>query len=405
MKPSPNHLPSLLSSMLFILAAVIFLGVALIIGVSAFLPLFTGENVQAQQTIILAVSVFEALILLLAAFISMQRYHQQPFAEREASFSITAWQLAVSLLVAAIVIFIGYEIGKNNSLNWFLLPALTLPAVALPIFIVLGLGIRGIPLGARWQSWSIFGVAMTLAPFLLTVLEGIALVVVVIFVAAFLASQPNFLPEMEQLSRQITLMGPDPEALRNLLLPYITKPAVLTVALFYFSFLIPLMEELLKPLGVWLYARNLASPAQGFALGALSGSAYALIETLGVSAQSEEWASLLLSRIGTGILHITTTAIMGAAIFYAIHERRYLRLLGMYLLSVSLHGLWNALAILYSFSTITETRGAQTPFSTFRIPLITSMTILAGIFLIILILSNRRMRASLPRPILEEPIA
>jgi RsiW-degrading membrane proteinase PrsW (M82 family) len=153
-------------------------------------------------------------------------------------------------------------------------------------------------------------------------------------------------------------------------------------------------------LGVWLYAKKLHSPAQGFALGALSGSAYALIETLGVSAQSEEWASLLLARVGTGLLHVTTTAIMGTAIFYAFQERRYLRLLGMYILSVSLHGLWNALALLYGFSTITDTLAL----SEYRTPLIISMSILAGIFLITLLLSNRRMRLSLPKPIPEESI-
>jgi hypothetical protein len=399
-----SHLPSLLSALLFILAAILFLGVALIVGVTAFTALLTGEHVQAQRTIIMAISIFEALILLVGTFISIQRYRQQPFAERETSFSISVGQVIICLIIAAIVFFIGNKIGANDSLNWLFLPALTLPAVALPIFVVLGLGIRGIPLGERWQSWSIFGVAMTLAPFLLIFLEGFALIVVVVFVAAFLASQPDFLPGIERLSQQITILGPDPEALRNLLLPYLTKPAVLSVALFYFAFLVPLMEELLKPLGVWLYAKKLHSPAQGFALGALSGSAYALIETLGVSAQSEEWASLLLARVGTGLLHITTTAIMGTAIFYAFHQRGYLRLLGTYLLSVSLHGLWNALALLYGFSTITDTLGGQTSLGEYRTPLIISMSILAGIFLITLLLSNRRMRLSLPKPIPEESI-
>ena len=401
---SQSHLPSLLSALLFILAAILFLGVALIMGVTAFSALLTGEHVQAQRTIIMIVSIFEALILLVATFISIQRYRRQSFTEREASFSINAGQVIISLITAAIIIFIGYKLGGNNSLNWLILPALTVPAVALPIFVMLGLGIRGIPLGERWQSWSIFGVAMTLAPFLLIFLEGFALIVIVVFVAAILASQPDFLPGIERLSQQITVLGPDPEALRNLLLPYLTNPAVLSVAMFYFSLLIPLMEELLKPLGVWLYAKKLNSPAQGFALGALSGSAYALIETLGVSAQSEEWASLLLARVGTGLLHITTTSIMGMGIFYAIHERRYFRLLAMYILSVSLHGLWNALALLYGFSTITDALGGQTPLSEYRMPLIISMTILGGIFLTILILSNRRMRTSLSQPIPEETI-
>ena len=381
----------------------LFLSAALIMGVTAFSTALTGEKIHAQQTIILAVSIFEAVILIGAAFISIQRYRQQPFAERESYFSITPPQVAVSLVAAAAVIFIGYQVGANGSLNWFLLPVLTLPAVALPIWIVLGLGIRGIPLGTRWQTWSIFGVAMTIVPFVLIFLEAIVLVLMLLIVGIFLLSQPDFVTEMQLLSRQIYILGPESEAVRDLFIPYITKPAVIVVALSYFSLLVPMMEELLKPLGVWLSANKLTSPAQGFALGALSGSAYALIETLGVSAQTEEWASLLLSRVGTGILHITTSALMGAAIFYAIRERRYLRLLATYALAIFLHGFWNALAILYSFSAATEALGQSTPFIGLQMPLIIGMVILAGIFLIFLVSSNRRMKTTLPKATVEEP--
>ncbi len=404
MKSSQTHLPSLLSSLLFIVAAMLFFSVAFIMGVTAISTLLTGKNIQAQQTIILVVSAFEAVILLAAAFISIQRFRNQPFAEKESSFNIAAWQIVFSLLATAIVVFIGYQIGANGSFNWLLLPALTVPAVALPIFILLGLGIRGIPLGERWQTWSVFGIAMTLAPFILIFLEVFVLFVVVIFVAAFLASQPDFVTQVERLSRQIYQLGPQPEAMQNLLLPYATKPGVIAIALLYFALLVPVMEEIFKPLGVWLFANKLTSPAQGFALGALSGSAYALIETLGVSAQTDEWASLLLSRIGTGALHITTSALMGAAIFYAFRERRYLRLLGIYLLSISLHGLWNALAILYTFASLTEYLNQQTLFKGLQTPLTVSMAILGVIFFIILVLSNRQMRATLPKPIIEESI-
>ena len=403
MKPSSNHLPSLLSALLFILAAMLFSSAALITGASALTSLLTREGVQAPQTIVLTVTLFEAFILIIAAFMAIQRYRQKPFAEREASFSIKAWQVVVSLILAAVVIFIGYKIGADSSLNWLLLPVLTLPAVALPILIVLGLGIRGISLGERWQSWSIFGIAMTLVPFFLIFLEGIALILVLIFVGIFLLSQPDFVTEIQQLSRQIYLLGPQSEEIQNLLIPYITKPGVLATALLYVALLVPLMEELLKPLGVWLFANKLTSPAQGFALGALSGAAYALIETFGVSAQSQDWASLLLMRIGTGMLHITSSALMGMAIFYAIRERRYLRLLGIYFLSVSLHGLWNTLALLYGFSTVTELLGQKTFLNDFQTQTMIGMTILAGLFLVILLSSNRRFRRTLTKPDIDEP--
>jgi hypothetical protein len=404
MKPSANHLPSLLSALLFILAAMLFFSAALVTGVNSLSSLLTREAIKAPQTIVVIVALFEALILIAAAFVSIQRYRQQPFAEEITTFSIRPWQIVLSLVITAMVIFIGHQIGTNSRLNWLLLPALTLPAVALPILVLLGLGIRGIPLGARWRSWSILGIAMTLVPFFLIFLEGIALLVVLLFAGLFLLSQPDFVREMQQLSYQIYLLGPQFEEIQNLLLPYISKPGVLATALLYVAVLVPLMEELLKPLGVWLFANKLTSPAQGFALGALSGAAYALIETLGVSAQSEDWANVLLLRIGTSMLHITSTALMGMAIFYAIRERRYFRLLGIYFISVLLHGVWNTIALLYGFFTVTKLLGQKTFLDGMQSQLLIGMAILAALLLVILLLSNSRLRTALTKPILEEPI-
>ena len=403
MKSSPSHLPSLLASLLFIVGAMLFLGVVLVMAVTALSSVFTGQKILAQQTIVLMVSAVEAIILLAAAFISIQKYRQQAFVERDSSFSIKPWQIALSLVLAGISIAIGYAVGTNESFNWLLLPLLTIPAVVLPIFVLFGLGIRGIPLGTRWQSWSIFGIAMTLTPFFLILLEATAFIVIVILVAVFLLSQPEVVTEIQQLSRDLYLLGPQTEEAQRLLLPYITKPGVLAIALFYFAALVPLMEEIFKPLGVWMFGKRLASPAQGFALGALSGAAYALIETLGVSAQTAEWASLLLSRIGTGVLHITTSALMGAAIVYALKEGHYLRLLGTYLLAVSLHGLWNGLAILNSFATIADSAGGQSPLIGFQTPLIIGMLLLGMILFGILLFSNRRMRATIPPPVFDQP--
>src|SRR6185436_18726994 len=126
---------------------------------------------------------------------------------------------------------------------------------------------------------------------------------------------------LQALSQKIMLLGPQSEAARDLLSPFLTRPGVISVALVYIAILVPALEEIFKPLGVWLLAGKLDSAAQGFTLGALSGAGYALIETIGVTGQQGDWASLLFTRIGTGLLHITTSALMGAAIVLAWRER------------------------------------------------------------------------------------
>jgi hypothetical protein len=172
----------------------------------------------------------------------------------------------------------------------------------------------------------------------------------------------------------------------------------MVIALIYIAVLVPAIEELLKPLGVWLLAGRLDSGAQGFTLGALSGAGYGLIETIGVSAQAGEWASLLFSRIGTGLLHITMSALMGAAIVIAWRERRYLRLIGTYFLAVLLHGIWNAFATLFTFSTLAEFTDQPGRLGTIQPMLIAVMSLLAVVLFVILLVFNRRMRKTVSFP-------
>ncbi|HEY3473911.1 MAG TPA: PrsW family glutamic-type intramembrane protease, partial [Anaerolineales bacterium] len=148
------------------------------------------------------------------------------------------------------------------------------------------------------------------------------------------------------------------------------------------------------------------SPAQGFSLGALSGAGYGLIETIGISAQAPgDWAGLLFSRIGTGLLHITTSALVGAAIVVAWRERRYARLLGVYLFAVLLNGLWNMLAMLFSFSELAELLKQAGWLQTIQPTLITALGMLAVALFVILIISNRHMRKSISTPAVETKIA
>jgi hypothetical protein len=404
MNSSKSHIPSLLSTLLFIVGALTFFSVALLMGVTSLGTVLAGEGLGAQQTIIMTVSAFQALILIGAAFVSIQRFRQKSFADQDSSFNVSAWQIVISLIVTSIALIAGYWIVQSEIANWLFLPILTVPAVVLPLFILLGLGIRGIPLGTRWQSWNTFGLAMTLAPFILVFLEIFALLIILVFVVIVLMSQPGFGSTFQQLAVQMEALDPQSQAAQDLIAPYLMEPGVIVVSLLYFAMIVPILEELLKPLGVWLFARKLTSPAQGFALGALSGAAYGLIETLGVSAQPTDWSILLFTRIGTGALHITTSALMGAAIVYAVRERRYLRLLGTYALSVSLHGLWNTLAILFAFATISEYFELEHPLRDLALPINLGMAAFAVILSGILVWSNRRMKGTLPVPVNPEPL-
>lgn len=402
MRTTSDHLPSLLGALLFFLGALLLLGTALLMGITAIAGLFTESSIGPAQTIFPIVIGFEGLLLLAAAFFALQKYLQKPAAEQEVSLTMPAWKLILLVLLAAVSLGVGYLIANSEPLNWLLLPVLTIPAVVLPLVILLVLGTQKLAVGTRWQTWTVLGLAMTLGPVLLFALEIILAIVFFAGGVVYLMTQPALVFELQQVMEEILVLGPQAEDAMELLAPYMTQPGVIGAALLYIAVLVPAIEELFKPIGVWLFARKLESPAQGFALGALSGAGYALIETMGVSGQQAAgWATLLSSRIGTGLLHITTSALMGAAIVLAFRQRRYLRLLGTYIVAVLLHGLWNALAMGFTFATLAEMLDEPGRLASLQSPMIAAMAALAVGLFAILVLSNRRLRRQEARPLLD----
>jgi len=364
-------------------------------GVTALGSLLAGKSVEANQTIFFLAFGFEGLILLITTFISIQKFLNKPSVEGQSILLLSRAQIAICIIAAGIAIVIGSQISSNRSVNWWLLPILTIPAVVLPLWLLLALGIQKLPLGTRWQTWTVLGLGMTLGPLILITLEAIVIIVGIIAAIVYIVSQPELSVEVQRLSQQMLLLDPNSEAVLSLIAPYLTQPIVIVSALSYFALIIPAIEEIFKPIGVWIFAGKLESAAQGFALGALSGAGFALAETFGVSGQTSEWAGLLLSRIGTGVLHITTSALMGAAIVSAWRERRYFQLLGIYMLVVALHGLWNALAITYTFSSLVDILDQPGPLMTLQQPIGIGMVILALVIFGILIIFNRKMTFSM----------
>ena len=96
---------------------------------------------------------------------------------------------------------------------------------------------------------------------------------------------------------------------------------------------------------------------------------------------------------------------MGAAIVYAIRERRYLLLMGTYILCIFLHGLWNGLAVLFAFSGVAGSYVQQNLLNGLATVFAVALGLLAGLMLLLLILSNRRRRNALrSNPSLEETV-
>lgn len=397
MKTPQTHYSSLLGFIFFAGAALLLLTVGIILGLSALFMLPTEGGVNVQSTIYSAAMFALGILLGFVAIVSLLKFLNNPFADAPVSTSFPGWWAPAGLLGAGLILLVGYMIQDIFSIKWLALPILTVPAVILPIWAIVALGARGLFVGSRWRVWGILGVSLTITPFLLFMLEVVIVIGIVVFVVIYVAANPQAAMEFENLSRQLTFIDLESEeqALR-VILPYLVKPSVVVPALIFFSIVIPLLEELVKPLGVWLLVGKLDSAAQGFVFGALGGAGFALVETFNVSGQMGEWGIVLFTRIGTGLLHVTTSALMGGAIFPAVRERRYLRLLGTYLLVVLLHGLWNASALTVSFSALAGTYLQPGRFETLQWISAIGIVVLAVALFVILIASNRKYQKQAP---------
>lgn len=400
------HYTSFFGFLLFAVVALFLFTVGFILGMSALFVYVTEASADAQAMTYSITIIFLGILLGIVSVISLLRFMNKPFADVPVTTSFAGWKIAAGVIGAGLALLMGSLVQGISSINWLILPLLTIPAVTLPIWTITGLGARDLSLGSRWRTWSVLGISLTVTPFILFMLETLVLVMIFVVVVVYVVANPNVAVEFEKLSSQFMFLELESEAgleqAFRIMLPYLIKPGVVIPAVAFFSIIVPLMEELIKPLAVWLLAGRLDSAAQGFSLGALCGAGFALWETFNASGQTVEWGILLFTRIGTGLLHITTSAIMGGAIFMAVRERHYLRLLGTYLLAVLLHGLWNASAVTMSFSALMVTYNQFGQYESFQWIAMVSLVSLAGVLLALLISSNWKYQKTMPVKVIEE---
>lgn len=283
------------------------------------------------------------LLLLPVSWLSLQRVRGREFDSLVLP-SLRPWAWAAIPILWIIVLALASAYHAAPGAGWFI-PILHFLSIALPIYLVVRLSISRISLGSSQRAWGVFGIGMALSPFLAVIAEVSIIVLGVLAVAIFLGFNPDVMAQAEELISQIE-HAPDMDSVLYTVGPLLKNPLTLLTALTVLSFLVPIIEETAKSLGVWFIADRLASPAQGFALGILSGAGFALAESLSASLTADDtWAVTLGMRAVSGSMHMLATGLFGWGIAYARLEKRYFRLLGMAMLAVLLHSVWNAGAV------------------------------------------------------------
>ena len=384
--------PAVLLTILFGLSVLLYWGAATMMGITA-IPAFFAEKSDALTSMIISASAgFLGLMLLIAAVITLLRIMGRNTAEKIIRFPFAKWQLSIAIFAAATSIGIGSFMVSQRILSIIFLPILTLIGTLAPLWIVISIGTRQLELGPRWRAWGIFGLGMTIGPLVMIFLEIAVGLFVFVGVLVYLVMQPELANKMIGFSEQIQATS-DPEKVLNLITPYLLNPAAITIMFGYTSLAVPMIEELFKPIGVWLFARQLKTPMAGFAMGILSGTAYALVENLGMSAQAgSDWSTIVLARAGAGLLHITNTGLMGWAITSLVNEKKIKRFFLTYIATVTFHGLWNGAGISLAILSMADSLGKGQNYLWAEAASVLALGLLTIGLLVVLIMSNRKVK-------------
>jgi hypothetical protein len=401
-----THWPSIIILAILAIGILFFLGISFIMSMASIAQLFDDSSGLADNMIIAFAAGSEGILLLACAWFVLQKSMGSESAAVSVKFPFAVWQVFAIPLIALVAISLGAAVAlyANRYLSWAILPLATLLVIIPPIFLFLGIGSNGIDAGPRWRVWGILGLGLTVGPIMMIVIELLVLALAGVGVVVFLSFQPEKLQELRDFT-QVLNNQTSPEVALNMLAPYLSDPRVIAVVLGYIALIVPLIEEMLKPLAVWIFARSIEKPSQGFVLGMLSGGAFAMMESLNASANgSEAWPAVVGVRAGTSLLHIMLSGLMGYAIVGAFQEKRFGRLLVTYGTVVIIHGIWNACAVGAGLSANGEALGKPEWITTYLLASIAGIMVLSAGMFVVLIASNRKLRSAITLPPVPVPL-
>jgi hypothetical protein len=294
-----------------------------------------------------------------------------------------------------VLLLMGHLIVSQGWLPELLLPPIQVLAIAIPILFLINFGRRGFGNNSPQRSWGVVTFNLSFTQTIVIFVEVLLLLGLIILGMIWVASQPDLLAELNHLSDRLVKAQMSPEVVQRILSPYLESPITIFLILFYIAGLAPLMEEILKPIGMWLLAGKKISPQQGFELGMVCGGIFAFLESNSILLlpPDPQWIGLIIGRTGTGVMHIVASGIAGWGLALAWSKANYLKLALATLISFLIHGTWNSFSV---FSAVAEMVDAQSDFGALIVQLGNVapfvLVILALILFGVLQFSNARLR-------------
>ncbi len=325
-----------------------------------------GLSVDTGSVFLLAAALFWMGILVMpSAYYAGRRFARPEEEAPSKPLPIPLIPMIISLGVVIFTLWLGNTYDKERNFAIFILPFLHILAVSLPIFWTAFLTGSGLPPLPPRRAWGVFAASLTLGPIIIMLLEVLVMIFFMIAAVVFILFQPAWVEVISQIALRLS-QTPNETVLERNILPYLVKPGVALPVLLYVAVFVPLIEEALKPIGVWLLLPSGLSGLQGFVIGLISGAGYALFESLLLATTAGDWMTVVIGRAATGLLHIANCGLVGWAVAEAFGSKprpkgAIRRMWGAYFLAVALHGSWNGLTMFGLWANLAEKTGGENP--------------------------------------------
>jgi hypothetical protein len=273
---SPINWSSLIQLILSGLTVLFLLGAAFLITLTSVVQ-YAGQgsvNVDPTQPLMAAASLALVGVLVTpSAWYAWKRlafptWKPVPKPERR-GFALIFSLLVLILVVGAL--FLGNWVSLNSQLSWLFLPPLNLIATGLPALWFVYIGTRGLINDSPERRWGVFASGLVLGPLIILFLELLVLLGLVILSLLWAVFNPGFATQLNDLIIRLQSAAPNPDAILRILLPFVLQPGFIFLGFAFISVIVPLIEEALKPIGIWILAGQKITQAHGFAYGVLCG--------------------------------------------------------------------------------------------------------------------------------------